>query len=228
MANESLFYRFLTYAITFVISIVLITDVTFKVVYTPYTPKAGAAEATQLVVAGLAPVGTYGLSNISLSLVPLLATTYTLAFITDPRFVTNVAPVNCTGGDLDCLSILIAGGMESVRFFNESGTDSTESPSLISGNFPGDYDSIVVNDAPAYQMEYQSIASYDSSFRFNRSETPGDGGDCEMHLQSIDDGLLFCQRQVGNMLYLGKRTPLPRNFPRTGMIFVCRKCVRHF
>ncbi len=142
------------------------------------------------VVAGLAPVSSYGLSNISLSIIPILATSYSIAFITDPRFVAKIEPVKCSG--IECLSVLLPGGMESVHSTKNNQTSSSET--LFSGKFPGDYSSIVVNDAPGYQLEYGSIAQADPHFQFNRSV----GWDCMMFLQSIDDGLISVRGRWAN------------------------------
>jgi len=85
--------------------------------------------------------------------------------------------------------------MEAVRFYNKSG-----SQTLFNGDFDGDYDTIVISDAPGYQIEYGSIAAINSSFQFDRS--PKDG-DCSMHFHMQDDGLYICYRQVGKKMFLG-------------------------
>lgn len=175
-------------------------NVTYKNIYTPYSRDVditNSTNATQKVVAGLAPVSSYGLANATLSMVNIIATSYTLAFITDPRFVTSVEPVMCSGKD--CLSIFLPGGMDSVRY-----DDSTGMKTLFSGEFPGDYTTIVVNDAPGFQIEYAPISSVDSNFQFDRN------ADCTMYLQSIGDGLYVCMVEKGTQLYLGKDSlPFP-------------------
>lgn len=163
---------------------------------------AGTNSSEIAVVAGLTPISTYGINNISLQLVPLLATSYSMAFITDPRFVMKVAPINCTG-DTDCLSILMPGGLESVRLYSAEDSGLT----VFSPTFEGDYDVVVVNNAPSYQVEYNSIAAVDPNFRWNQSE----GGDCIMHLSSINDGMYVCSRQVSNSVYVGRGNA---SFPR--------------
>lgn len=114
-----------------------------------------------------------------------------MSFITDPRFVTSIEPVSCSRKD--CLSIFLPGGMDAVRY-----DDSTGLRTLFSGEFPGDYTTIVVNDAPGYQIEYASIQSVDSQFQFDHD------ADCKMYLQSIGDGLYICMVEKGPLLYLGK------------------------
>jgi hypothetical protein len=171
----------------------LTANVTYKNVYTPYSKDVDASNttnATQRVVAGLAPVSSYGLADVTLSMVNIIAASYTIAFITDPRFVVSIEPVMCSGKD--CLSIFLPGGMDAVRY-----DDSTGMKTLFSGEFPGDYTTIVVNDAPGYQIEYASISSVDSDFQFDQNT------DCTMYLQSIGDGLYICMVEKEAQLFLG-------------------------
>jgi len=168
-------------------------NVTFRTVYTIINVEEGGTAPTKAVVAGLAPVSGYGLTNISLALVPILATSYSIAFITDPRFVAKVEPVHCSGPD--CLSIFLPGGMDGVRFYTDEG-----SHTLFNGQFDGDYDTIIINDAPGYQIEYGSVGEFDPSFQWSRNLIDGD---CALFLQSIDDGLYLCKKQVGDVMLLG-------------------------
>jgi hypothetical protein len=142
------------------------------------------------VVAGLAPINTNGLSKVPMALVNTCAA-YTMSFITDPRWVESVDPITCSGKD--CLSIFLPGGLDNVRYDDGSGNKT-----LFSGEFPGDYTTIVVNDAPGFQIEYTSIESIDPNFRFDHEK------DCKMYLQSLDDGLYICMVQKDLQLYLGE------------------------
>ena len=171
-------------------------NVTFKTIYTTIHHEVGGTAPTKDVVAGLAPVSGYGLTNISLALVPILATSYSIAFITDPRFVAKIEPVKCSGPH--CMSIFLPGGMDGVRFYTDEG-----SHTLFNGQFPGDYDTIIINDAPGYQIEYGSVDEFDPGFQWNRTLI---GGDCALFLQSVDDGLYICKKQVGDVLLLGMRS----------------------
>lgn len=169
-------------------------NVTYKNVYTPFSGDfdvSNSTNATQHVVAGLAPVSSYGLQNATFSMINAIAASYTIAFITDPRFIASIEPVMCNGKD--CLSIFLPGGMDAVRV-----DDSTGLKTLFSGDFPGDYSTIVVNDAPGFQIEYSSISSVDRNFEFDRK------ADCTMYLQSIGDGLYICVVERGNFMFLGK------------------------
>jgi len=173
----------------------LAANVTYKNIYTPFSTDfdvSNTTNATQRVIAGLAPVSSYGLQNATFSMVNIIATSYTIAFITDPRFVASVEPIMCSQEE-DCLSIFLPGGMDAVRV-----DDSTGMNTLFSGEFPGDYSTIVVNNAPGFQIEYASISSVDSSFQFDRDT------DCTMYLQSIGDGLYICMVEKGNQMFLGK------------------------
>jgi hypothetical protein len=145
-------------------------------------------------------VSAAGLENITLSLVSVFAA-YTMGFITDPRFVTSVAPVACSGKD--CLSIFLPGGMDSVRYDDDTGMQT-----LFSGQFPGDYTVVVIKDAPGYQIEYASIESVDAAFHFDLDK------DCKRYLDTIGDGLVICMKERGMQLFLGKcrlACPAPRH-----------------
>jgi len=72
--------------------------------------------------------------------------------------------------------------------------------SLYTGNFTGDYDTIVVHDAPAYQIEYDSISSMDPGFTWNRTESKGD---CQMFGADIGEGIYICLRETGDSIHLG-------------------------
>ena len=105
----------------------------------------------------------------------------------------KIEPVKCSGPD--CLSIFLPGGMDGVRFYTDAG-----SHTLYNGQFEADYDTIMINDAPGYQIEYGSIKEFDRDFQWNRTLI---GGDCALFLQSIDDGLYICKKQAGDVLLLG-------------------------
>jgi hypothetical protein len=166
-------------------------NVTYKNIYTPYSYGIDTTNATQNVVAGLVPPSSFGISAVGPSVINLLASSYTMGFITDPRFATSIEPVMCSGKD--CVSIFLPGGMDFVRL-----DDNTDAETLFNGNFPGDYTTIVVNNAPGYQVEFTSITSVDSGFQFDPNV------DCKMYLQSIGDGLYICMVEKGYQLFLGK------------------------
>jgi len=152
--------------------------------------------ATFNVIAGLAPLSTAGLETLNIELIPILAASYSIAFLTDPRFVANVAPVRCTASDPNCLSLVMPGGMELVRL--DGGPKIAES--LYTGNITGDYDTVVVHDAPAYQIEYDSLSSVDPSFVWNHDDVDGD---CYMFGADIGEGIYICIHETGDKIYLG-------------------------
>ncbi len=78
--------------------------------------------------------------------------------------------------------------------------DGTGGQTLFSGSFSGDYTTILVNDAPGFQIEYTSIESVDPKFQFDHDK------DCKMYLQSLDDGLYVCMVQKDLQMYLGEYT----------------------
>lgn len=148
------------------------------------------------VIAGLAPLSMTGLDTIDIALIPILVSSYSIAFITDPRLVTKIAPIRCSPSDASCLSLLMPGGMELVRV--DGGPKVSDS--LYTGDFAGDYDTIVVNDAPACQIEYDSMSSFDPSFTWNRTELDGD---CNMFGGSIGEGIYICLREAGHSMHFG-------------------------
>lgn len=171
----------------------LLANVTFKRVF---TPDLSQGSATFDVIAGLAPLSTAGFDTLNIELIPMLAASYSIAFLTDPRFVANVAPISCTASDSSCLSLIMPGGMELVRL--DGGPRIAES--LYTGNISGDYDTIVVHDAPAFQIEYDSLSSVNSSFGWNRNEPDGD---CHMFGADIGEGIYICIHETGDKIYLG-------------------------
>lgn len=166
-------------------------NVTYKNIYTPYSYGIDTTNATQNVVAGLVPPSLFGVSIVGQPVINLLASSYSMGFITDPRFATSIEPVTCSGKD--CVSIFLPGGIDIVRY-----DDSTDAISLFSGDFSGDYTTIVVNNAPGYQVEFASVKSADSEFQFDPNV------DCKLYLQSIGDGLYICMVEKDYQLFLGK------------------------
>lgn len=171
----------------------LAANVKFDNIYTPYSGDVDSTNATQRVIAGLAPVSSYGLNEIPLAELNVVAASYTMGFMTDRRFVTSMAPVQCSGQN--CLSIFLPGGMDTVRIDDDTGLYT-----LFSGQYPGDYSSIVIKNAPGFQMEYDAIEAVDSGFQFDRNS------DCKMYLGSIQDGLFLCMVEKSPQLYLGRIT----------------------
>ncbi len=171
-----------------------------------FTPTTTLENVTVNVAAGLAPLSAAGLENISLHLIPILAGAYSIAFITDPRFVTEVAPVRCLVSDPNCLSLLMPGGMQSVRV-NEG---KNAGWSLYIGDFAGDYNSIIINDAPAYHIEYAPIDLIEPGFSWSRAAV---GGDCNMFGADIGEGIYICMHEAGNSMHFGMLyLPLPAPF----------------
>ena len=148
---------------------------TFRNIYTALPTTAHVP-----VVAGLAPLSIEFLPLIQPALVSLYAGTYTAGFLTDPRFVANLDPINCQGED--CLSIFLPGGLHTVRVRVNNGA---KNATLFKGELGGEFESILVNQAPGYQVEFYGLPE---GYRF-KSE------DCKMYLDEIgfpNYGLYVC------------------------------------
>lgn len=141
------------------------------------------------VVAGLAPLSIEFLPYVSPALINVYAGTYSAGFLTDPRFVANMEPLNCEGDT--CLSIFLPGGLHTVREANGD-----KNSTLFKGKLGGEYESIIVNQAPGYQVEFYDLPD---NYRF-KSE------DCTIYMDEIgfsDYGLYVCIATHGSDLLSG-------------------------
>ncbi|KFY15941.1 hypothetical protein V492_01667 [Pseudogymnoascus sp. VKM F-4246] len=166
------------------LGLVLITDVTFKNMYTAVPSTAHVP-----VVAGLAPLSIEYLYYVPRSLISVYAGTYTAGFLTDPRFVANMGPISCEGKT--CLSIFLPGGLHTVRV-----ATGDRNSTLFKGQLGGEFESIIVNHAPGYQVEFYDLPD---NYRF-KSE------DCTMYLDKIGHagyGLYVCIATHGPDLLSG-------------------------
>lgn len=159
-------------------------DVTFKNMYTAVPSTAHVP-----VVAGLAPLSIEFLPYVPKALINVYAGTYSAGFLTDPRFVANMEPLNCEGDT--CLSIFLPGGLHTVREANGD-----KNSTLFKGKLGGEYESIIVNQAPGYQVEFYDLPD---NYRF-KSE------DCIVYMDEIgfsDYGLYVCIAAHGSDLLSG-------------------------
>ena len=141
------------------------------------------------VVAGLAHLSIEFLPYVSPALINVYAGTYSAGFLTDPRFVANMEPLNCEGDT--CLSIFLPGGLHTVREANGD-----KNSTLFKGKLGGEYESIIVNQAPGYQVEFYDLPD---NYRF-KSE------DCTIYMDEIgfsDYGLYVCIATHGSDLLSG-------------------------
>ncbi|OBT90299.1 hypothetical protein VE02_03354 [Pseudogymnoascus sp. 03VT05] len=128
------------------LGLVLITDVTFKNMYTAVHSAAAVP-----VVAGLAPLSIEFIPYVLPSLISVYAGSYTYGFLTDPRFVANMEPINCKGDT--CLSVFLPGKLHTVRVASVD-----KNSTLFKGELgDGKYESIIVNQAPGYQVEFYDL-----------------------------------------------------------------------
>ncbi|KAI9770897.1 MAG: hypothetical protein M1840_002601 [Geoglossum simile] len=176
------FQRLLFITISLVMGVILISNITVKNVYSPNNDQKIQ------IVGGLTPILTESLTGlISPSVINVYFMEFTRTIITDSTFVISVEPLSCSGKD--CFPIFLPGGLDVVRIQGE-GPNST----LFSGLQVGDSTSVLIYDAPGYQLEFSPI---ENDFSFNTS------ADCSMHGNSTGDGLYFCIASNGTRLLAG-------------------------
>ncbi|OBT75014.1 hypothetical protein VF21_06337 [Pseudogymnoascus sp. 05NY08] len=167
------------------LGLVLITDVTFKNMYTAVHFAAAVP-----VVAGLAPLSIEFLPYVLPSLISVYAGSYTYGFLTDPRFVANMEPINCKGDT--CLSVFLPGGLHTVRV-----ASGDKNSTLFKGELgDGKYESIIVNQAPGYQVEFYDLPD---NYKFKNEE-------CTIYMDEIgfsNYGLYVCIATYGSDLLSG-------------------------
>jgi hypothetical protein len=128
------------------------------------------------VIAGLAPINSFFFTNAPASLVNIFSIGYTVGFMTDPKFVTSVAPISCSGST-DCISLFLPGGLDMVHLTNYQ-----LNATLFDGQYSQDYSTIIVHDAPGFQVEFSSV---DPGFSFNST-------DCGIYGNATHQGIHVC------------------------------------
>lgn len=110
--------------------------------------------------------------------------------MTDPKFVTSVTPIGCSG--VDCTSLFLPGSLYSVR---KAGND--RNATLFRDDLLNDdvHSAIVIHNAPGYQVEFSEL---DQNGAFKE-------GDCVMHGQEAVSnlGLYVCLASRGNSMIAG-------------------------
>lgn len=160
---------------------------TFKNIYT-----SSSANQPLQVIAGLAPLNATNLNFAPPALVSLYITVYNMGFMTDPKFVASVPPISCSSSP-NCTSIFLPGGLELARL---QGNDSTAT--LFGQDLPGDYTTIVIENAPGFHLEFSSLGR---GFVFDPSV-------CRLYGESIGDGIYICLAKDGPTMVAGKfRSP---------------------
>lgn len=160
-------------------------NVTFKNVYTSSSNSSKLA-----VVAGLAPLNATFLTFAPRDLLSLYTATYSMGFITDPKFVTSIPPLRCEGDG--CMAIFLPGGLDAARRDDANNT-------LFDGTANGDFTAIVVDKAPGYHLEFETL---DANYTFAHS-------DCVVYEESINDGLQICLKADGPRMLAGKNPTTP-------------------
>ncbi|KFY92697.1 hypothetical protein V498_04812 [Pseudogymnoascus sp. VKM F-4517 (FW-2822)] len=177
--------KILTMGLVTLLGLVLITDVTFKNMYTAVPSIAHVP-----VMAGLAPLSVEFLPYVPPALISIYAGTYSAGFLTDPRFVANMEPLHCEGDT--CLSIFLPGGLHTVRVAS-GGKNSTLFRGEIGG---GEYESIIIDQAPGYQVEFYDLPD---NYKFKKE-------DCTIYMTEIgysNYGLYVCIAAHGSDLLSG-------------------------
>jgi hypothetical protein len=165
-----------------------IANIDFKNVYTIDDNQ------TIDVIAGLAPVNNSFFTNSPASLASLFAMGYTLGFMTDPKFVTSIVPISCSGST-NCTSLFLPGGLELVHL-----TTYQLNATLFDGQYSQDYSTIIVNDAPGFQVEFSSV---DPNLSFNST-------DCGIYGNATSQGIYICMASGGQAGFsIGMRGNLP-------------------
>ena len=140
------------------------------------------------VIAGLAPMDSLFFTIIPASLVSMFTIGYTVGFMTDPKFVTSVVPISCSGST-DCISLFLPGGLDMVRLKNDP-----LNATLFHGQYSQDYSTIIVHDAPGFQVEFSSV---DPGFSFNST-------DCDIYGNATHQGIYVCMANEGQAkLFVG-------------------------
>ncbi len=163
---------------------------TFKNIY-----NSSSVTQPLSVIAGLAPLNVSLLPTAPPELVSLFVTGYSMGFVTDPKFVTGLSPITCTNGP-KCKSLFLPGGLDLVRFQGDN-----ENATLFSTNLPGDYTTIVIENAPGFQLEFSSLSS---GFVFNQSV-------CTLYGESIYNGIYICLAQDGPTMVAGQYNTFHQN-----------------
>ena len=138
------------------------------------------------VQAGLAPPNQLYLLVTPSWLASLYALTWTTGILTDPKFVTGVTPVSCTGED--CISVFLPGSLYNIR---KKGTDRN---ATIFDRKYGDYTTLITHKTPGLHVEFSALEDPKNAF---------ESKDCILHGQEElgDLGLYVClSEKDGNML----------------------------
>jgi hypothetical protein len=128
------------------------------------------------VIAGLAPINSFFFTSSPASLVSMFSIGYTVGFMTDPKFVTSVVPISCSG-NTDCISLFLPGGLDLVHLTNYQ-----LNATLFERPYSKDYSTIIVHDAPGFQVEFSSV---DPGFSFNST-------DCGIYGNATHQGIYVC------------------------------------
>ena len=111
-----------------------------------------------------------------------------MSFLTDQRYVVSIPPTNCNSDDCSSdTSVFLPGSLDLVRLDNGD-----QNPTFFTSDFSGD--SVLIDGAPGYQVEFSSV---DPDYKF-------DSRDCNMYMNSLEDGLHMCIASSGPQMLIGE------------------------
>lgn len=114
---------------------------------------------------------------------------FTQSILTDSTFVTGIPPSTCSGEN--CSSFFLPGGLRQVRLQGQEFNSS-----LFNGQQPEDSSSVLIHDAPGYQLEFSPI---------ERNYTFDSGTDCTTYGQTTGLGLHLCIASSGPRILAGEQ-----------------------
>jgi hypothetical protein len=138
-------------------------------------------------MAGLAPPNSSLVNYISPVMVGIHFLAFTHTILTDSTLAVGVPPLACRGNN--CSSFFLPGGLRQVRLQNQD-----FSSSLFNTQQPDGPTSVLVHNAPGYQLEFSPI---EANHTFN-SET-----DCTTYGESTGVGIHLCIASRGTKIQAG-------------------------
>jgi len=121
-------------------------------------------------------------------LLSLYAISFNMGFITDTKYTISQAPLTCN--TTDCTSIFLPGSLVLLRLADEP---DYQNHTVFGENIPGDYTTIVVENAPGLQLEFLTLNGGDN-FTDN---------DCKVYGLSNSTGLYICLASDGPSMLAG-------------------------
>jgi hypothetical protein len=156
-------------------------DFVFTFVYNPINTVA--------VLAGLAPLNITSMGEIPVSVICVYFSAWSNALLGASKFVTGIAPAaqECTG--VNCTSVFLPGGVELARL--QGGNLNT---TLLNGTLLKDAPTILIHDAPGYELDFYPMAE---NFSFDVEQ------DCGTYGRASGQGLHVCVSSINSAIIAG-------------------------